>query len=190
MTNFQASPRANPRESEVAPSLVNPLSGLANDYLNHFNEVVMIIEQLPEMPELIEDLLAWRPLSYDDYFTISTLPERDQARQTYEKLDSQFKRQFQDVVDELDHMATGSVVAIRRHVRASSPNQQESFAALCAKAGGGLRQVLKKATSIINSGLAAGDENAQRRADRLLAVKIRAMRDVDAFVNRPRFARD
>src|ERR1700759_5053507 len=35
-----------------AEALVNPASGLANDYLNLFNEIVMLIEQLPTMPEL------------------------------------------------------------------------------------------------------------------------------------------
>ncbi len=30
-----------------AEAIVNPASGLANDYLNLFNEIVMLIEQLP-----------------------------------------------------------------------------------------------------------------------------------------------
>ena len=34
-----------------AEALVNPASGLANDYLNLFNEIVMLVEQLPTMPE-------------------------------------------------------------------------------------------------------------------------------------------
>src|ERR1700686_5113082 len=59
-----------------AAALVNPASGLANDYLNLFNEIVMVIEQLPEMPELIDDLLAWRPTTYIEYFTRSVLPGR------------------------------------------------------------------------------------------------------------------
>ncbi|HTJ03030.1 MAG TPA: hypothetical protein VL492_09555 [Methylovirgula sp.] len=33
-----------------AEAIVNPASGLANDYLNLFNEIVMLIEQLPVMP--------------------------------------------------------------------------------------------------------------------------------------------
>ncbi len=45
-------------------AIVNPASGLANDYLNLFNEIVMLIEQLPVMPELIDDILKWRPLTY------------------------------------------------------------------------------------------------------------------------------
>ncbi|MDB5650270.1 MAG: hypothetical protein JWL62_1790 [Hyphomicrobiales bacterium] len=169
--------------------LVNPVSGLANDYLNHFNEAVMIIEQLPVMPELIEDLLAWRPLSYDDYFTLSPLPDRDKARLAYQKLDTHFRRQFEDVVADLDHLATGSIVAIRLHLRSDAQDTTDKLTSLCSRAGSSLRDVLKKATSIINTGMAEATENAQRRADRLLAVKLRAMQDVDDFFKRAQSAR-
>lgn len=181
-TTFKARDLAEP-----APSLINSVSGLANDYLNQFNEVVMLIEQLPAMPDLIDDLLAWRPLSYDTYFTHSSLPGRDQARAAYAKLDVQFKKQFEEVVDELDRITTGSVVAIRRQVRVSSGNQPENLSALCEKAGFTLRRVLQKATSIVNNGLAERDENAQRRADRLLAFRIQAMREAEGLVNGPQY---
>ena len=48
-------------------TLVNPVSGLANDYLNLFNELVMMLEQIPQMPELLQDLLAWKPVSYTPF---------------------------------------------------------------------------------------------------------------------------
>ncbi len=48
--------------------LTHPVSGLANDYLNLFNELVMMLEQLPQMPELLEELYAWRPTSYQGLF--------------------------------------------------------------------------------------------------------------------------
>ena len=64
-------PDAGERGSEA--SFVNPISGLAYDYFNLFNEVVMIVEQLPQMPELFEELMAWRPIAYEDYFAKSQL---------------------------------------------------------------------------------------------------------------------
>jgi hypothetical protein len=45
-------------EALQSKTLVNPVSGLANDYLNLFNELVMMLEQIPQMPELLQDLLA------------------------------------------------------------------------------------------------------------------------------------
>ena len=43
---------------------INPRTGLATDYLNHFNEAVMLLEMIPDMPECAEDFLGWQPLSY------------------------------------------------------------------------------------------------------------------------------
>ena len=38
---------------------INPQTGLATDYLNHFNEVMMLLEMLPDMPDCAEDVLEW-----------------------------------------------------------------------------------------------------------------------------------
>ncbi len=36
---------------------INPRTGLATDYLNHFNEAIMLLEMVPDMPECAEDFL-------------------------------------------------------------------------------------------------------------------------------------
>ena len=41
---------------------------LATDYLNHFNEIVMLLEMLADIPECFEDAKAWAPKSYPDHF--------------------------------------------------------------------------------------------------------------------------
>lgn len=173
-----------------ALSLVNPASGLANDYLNLFNEVVMLIEQLPSMPDLMEDLLAWRSQSYRDYFTNSPLPGRFSAIEVYEKLDTAFKAAFDAVVAELDRQATGVVVQIRRHVRTKKDSDPEGLAALCEKNGAALRETLEKANSIVNNGVEGMQKSAQARADRLLAVRLKAIKDLEDFMNAPLFDGD
>src|SRR3546814_9281729 len=40
---------------------INATSLLATDYLNHFNEVVMVPELVPDMPEIIDEAAAWPP---------------------------------------------------------------------------------------------------------------------------------
>ena len=50
---------------------INPRTGLATDYLNHFNEAIMLLEMIPDMPECAEDFLLWYPLSYREHFTAS-----------------------------------------------------------------------------------------------------------------------
>ena len=66
---------------DCAAGLVNPSTGLANDYLNVFSEILLLLEFLPEMPEMTDDALAWRPRGYCEYFEQSPLPgARDALR--------------------------------------------------------------------------------------------------------------
>ena len=158
---------------ERAEAIVNPASGLANDYLNLFNEIVMLIEQLPTMPELIEDILRWRPVTYQDYFAHSILPGRISALEAYAALDRNFRRDFEAVVADLDRRAVGAVAAIRRHYKATGVVSPESMADMCERAGKTLREVLLKATGLVNHGShRAARESEQERADRLLYGKL------------------
>ena len=52
-----------------AAANINPRTGLATDYLNHFNEAIMLLEMVPDMPECAEDFLDLDPLSYAEHFT-------------------------------------------------------------------------------------------------------------------------
>ncbi len=172
-----------------AAALVNPQSGLANDYLNVFNELVMLVEQLPMMPDLIDDILAWRPISYKDYFAKSNLPGRQVALDNYEKMSADLRQEFEAVVADLDRCATGSVAAIRLNLRRQGQDP-EILAGLCAKAGAAMHGILARASNIVDHGASLAAENAQLRADRLLAVRIQALRDVKDFQDRPRPAQD
>jgi hypothetical protein len=160
------------RTAEKPAALVNPASGLANDYLNLFNEIVMLIEQLPTMPEFIEDILAWHPVSYQDYFAYSPLPERNKALANYAELDADFRNKFETIVAELDTKAVGSVAAIRLCLKSNAVDQNK-LAQLCQKAGENIRKTLTRATSLVNYGTRRARETAQHRADRLLNSSIR-----------------
>ena len=151
-----------------ASALVNPASGLANDYLNLFNEIVMLIEQLPSMPELIDDIFAWRPTSYQDYFNRSILPGRSSALEAYAALSRTFRREFEALVGELDRMAVGAIAAIRRHHKAKGESEPDALSTLCLRCGEKMREVLDRATKLVNYGPGTTGEAAQLVADRLM----------------------
>jgi len=184
------SPAALAKMDRRAAALVNPASGLANDYLNLFNEIVMLIEQLPSMSELMADLQAWKPISYNDYFQQSPLPGKVSALEAYSRLDVRFRHDFEEIVAELDRIATGAVASIRRHHRVKGDTDPESLAAACERFGTTLRGVLQRATNLVNHGSSDSDENAQRRADRLLAVRMQALKDVQSFQSHQGLERD
>lgn len=156
---------ARARRAEL---LVNPASGLAHDYLNIFNEIVMLIEVLPTMPEAIDDIMRWRPTSYRDYFRRSILPGRGSAIENYEKLDAGFRRKFEAVVEELDRRATGGVAAVRRQFKTQTQDPA-GLEATCERVGANIREVLEKAISIVNHGEVIQGDDVQRRTDELMS---------------------
>ena len=62
---------------------INPVTLLATDYLNHFNEVIMLIEMVADMPDMIEDVLAWEPKSYSQHFADSGFKDKNLAIEAY-----------------------------------------------------------------------------------------------------------
>ena len=58
---------------------INTSTLLATDYLNHFNEVIMLIEMVPDMTDIIEDVLAWQPRPYVQHFADSGFQDQDLA---------------------------------------------------------------------------------------------------------------
>ena len=75
------------RAAQLRAANINPRTGLATDYLNHFNEAIMLLEMVPDMPECAEDFLGWQPLSYAEHFTASNFKARDLAIEAYESAD-------------------------------------------------------------------------------------------------------
>ena len=83
----KASPDQQFRDALIG--LVNPSTGLANDYLNVFNEILLLIEFLPTMPEMTDEALAWRPRGYLEYFEQSPLPGAQEVMQALAMIDAE-----------------------------------------------------------------------------------------------------
>ena len=66
-------------KARAAASNLDSETLLATDYLNHFNEIVMLLEMVPDMPEIMDEVKAWKPKAYVDHFRDSTIADRDLA---------------------------------------------------------------------------------------------------------------
>ncbi|HSM19297.1 MAG TPA: hypothetical protein VK844_02865, partial [Hyphomicrobiales bacterium] len=88
---------------------INPTTFLATDFLNHFNDVEMIIEMLPQMPGYFEELIAWKPRSYREHFTQSSLRDAKLALEAYEHAPAGLRRRFQETVDRLNETARRAI---------------------------------------------------------------------------------
>ncbi|UGV27786.1 hypothetical protein E0H22_20165 [Rhodopseudomonas boonkerdii] len=82
----------------LAAANINPRTGLATDYLNHFNEAIMLLELIPDMPDCYELFLEWQPLSYAEHFIRSNFKGRDLAVAAYEAAPSAVRTEFDAIV--------------------------------------------------------------------------------------------
>lgn len=131
---------------------INPRTGLATDYLNHFNEAIMLLEMIPDMPECFEDFLEWQPLSYREHFTISNLKARELTISAYNAADPALRTKF-DTVTTMMTSILSNVGTAMREVR-----HAESRSLLAQQAAEWVKPLVVLAGSMINGdGHGAGD---------------------------------
>lgn len=101
---------------KIKDSNLDPTTFLATDYLNHFNEVVMLLEMIPDMPEILEDAKEWQPKAYKDHFLESTIADREIAVEAYDAVPGVYKQPFEKTVGQINQTITTAVLALERDV--------------------------------------------------------------------------
>lgn len=83
-----------PSVNEMIEANVNPRTGLATDYLNLFNEAIMLFEMAFDMPDMLEELAAWKRRSYVEHFRASGFQKSETVVAAYEAADPHLRRRF------------------------------------------------------------------------------------------------
>lgn len=96
---------------------VNEQTLLATDYLNHFNEVVMTLEMLADMPELLEEAKEWAPKPYKDHFRDSTIADKELAIDAYDHAPPKFKEPFEQNIAKINKLITTSVERLENDIQ-------------------------------------------------------------------------
>jgi hypothetical protein len=134
------------RSAALKAANINPRTGLATDYLNHFNEAIMLLEMVPDMPECSEDFLAWCPLSYREHFMASNFKARDLAISAYEAADPDIRTEFEQITDTMTTILSAVGAAMRE------ANRDTTRAKLAEQAVGWLKPLVSAAGGVINGG--------------------------------------
>ncbi len=155
-------------EAYLVAANVNPHTGFATDYLNHFNEAIMLLELLSDVPECREDFFAWQPKKYDEHFAASKSKHRDVAIAAYSKADPALRRRLDKLADSMNEilMATREVM--------SEDLSHSSATAIADLAVRWVKALVVRAGAVINGTEAeqragGGDAAPQDAIDALLA---------------------
>ena len=142
-------PEAEARAAQLRAANINPRTGLATDYLNHFNEAIMLLEMIPDMPECAEDFLGWNPLSYREHFTASNFKARDLAIEAYNSAEPNIRAEFDNITSSMTSILTAVGAAMRE------VSQDKTRATLAEQATGWVKPLVALAGGIINGGAEA-----------------------------------
>jgi hypothetical protein len=141
------------RAAELRAANINPRTGLATDYLNHFNEAIMLLEMIPDMPDCAADFLAWQPLSYREHFAASNFRARELAIAAYDSANPTIRGEF----DSITGAMTSILVAVGAAMRQARQNRTR--ATLAEQATGWVKPLVTLAGGIINGqGFPSGHE--------------------------------
>jgi len=144
---------------------VNPQTLLATDYLNHFNEVIMLIGMVPDMPEMLEDVREWQPKSYQDHFRDSSIADKELAIEAYEFVPDNFKDPFDKTIQQLNDLVATTLARLEMDLDAGNLDLARENAASFSRT---LQRLVDVAGGIIH-----GSESSlmdQTEIDALLSI--------------------
>jgi hypothetical protein len=102
---------------------INPVTGLSTDYLNHFTEVIMVLEMAGTMPECLDDLRGWRPKTYCEHFAASGFSNRDTVVLAYEAADPAVREALDRTSETLNDVILEARDVVLRHL--ATPEGEE-----------------------------------------------------------------
>jgi hypothetical protein len=136
---------------------INQETLLATDYLNHFNEIVMLIDMVPSMLECIEDAKAWAPKSYEEHFQDSVFADKDLAILAYQNAPAQYREPFDDTVAAMNNLVAEGLTAIEASIATGEAGRIELAASEVSRQ---LQSRIDRCSAIINGHTEKLDQSA------------------------------
>ncbi|WP_374652450.1 hypothetical protein [Dongia sp.] len=143
----QAARRFRELSARAAGSNVNEISLLATDYLNHINEVIMLLEIVPDAPECLDDCKAWQPLEYAEHFRHSGIADRELAIEAYPFSPPQYKEPFDRLVREMNRLVE---ISIKRLDLVLAEGNEDQARHVAARASQNLQDLIGQASAVIH----------------------------------------
>lgn len=148
--------------ARVAGTNINAQTLLATDYLNHFNEIIMLLEMVPDMPDMLEECREWAPKSYPDHFRDSSFRDKDLAVEAYAHVPPRFKEPFEQTIGQMNELVTLTMDRMEEVL-----DDSEQLRSRGRTAGRALQRLIDVASAIIH-----GNEVAlhQDEIDQLMGI--------------------
>jgi hypothetical protein len=151
--------------AKVSGTNISAQTLLATDYLNHFNEIVMLFDMLPDMPEMIEECKAWHPKTYTEHFADSTFSDRQLAIAAYARVPTRYRQPFEETIAQINTLILSAIERLDGDIAAGV--DPDMLRQTCSGISRAAQALMDCASSIIHGSNRA---MAQAEIDRLLTV--------------------
>ena len=139
---------------ELAAANINPKTGLATDYLNVFNEAVMLFGLLAEMPDMLEELKNWEHLTYEEHFARSGFQAKELAVLAYHHADPAIKGPFDRLSAEMGNLLHDAITHVEGAIK-----RGEDIGDFVAESSFGLRSAIMMLDSMVHGGDMGGAQD-------------------------------
>jgi len=136
---------------------VNARTYLATDYLNHFNEAIMLLDLVPSMPDVLDDLKEWRPKSYVAHFEDASFKDAVLCIAAFEHVPPCIRTHFDETIAKLNRSLINARDAL---VATADSGQFDRLGDLAEQSSVELLALIDIASGIIN-----GADLEERRDD-------------------------
>lgn len=134
---------------------INEKTLLATDYLNHFNEIIMILDMLPSFPDCFDEAREWQPKNYEEHFRNSGFSDRELAISAYEHSPRRFRKPFDDTIDAMNQLILSALDDIETAI---SENSNEEVARIVSATNTTMRRL----TDVVSAVIHGGEDTAQQ----------------------------
>ncbi|MHA1598289.1 MAG: hypothetical protein ACTSV1_06165 [Alphaproteobacteria bacterium] len=107
---------------KVRGSNINEQTLLATDYLNHFNEIVMTLEMIPDMPELLDEAKDWKPKGYKEHLLDSTFSDKQLAAEAYDNVPRKYRQPFEQTIGQINNLIATTIERIEADMERGDDN--------------------------------------------------------------------
>lgn len=101
-------------QERVAGTNIDARSLLSTDYFNHFNEVVMMLSMVGDMPEILEEVDKWDYKTYREHFMESGLGFAPLAIECYEAAPPELRERFEKIATQMSMLIVETRVKLRQ----------------------------------------------------------------------------
>ncbi len=143
--------------SEAASHNVNEETLLATDYLNHFNEIAMILELVADCPDCIDEAKEWQPKSYPDHFNDSGFSAKEFVIKAYDAAPDCYRQPFDETIGKMNTLVIDGIAEVEAMLPDAEPERTQLTV---QRITGELNALIEQASAIIHGATATMSQTA------------------------------